>query len=184
MKTLGNRIDKYESLESTHLLAKSLKDEEIQNGMVIVAENQTAGIGTHGRQWQVESGKNLCFDVILLPNCNIKKIQNLTIIIAECIQKTLEDLYKIKTTIKKPNDVMLNGRKLAGILTESITTGENVKKIFIGIGININQKVFPEELEEIATSLKKEYKKEFSKEEVLNNFLEIFEQDLMKQEIL
>lgn len=94
---------------------------------------------------------------------------------AESIVETLEKLYNIKTDIKKPNDIILNGKKIAGILTESISQGEIIKKIYIGIGININQDSFDSKLENIATSLKKEYKKDFSREEILKQFLEIFE---------
>lgn len=95
--------------------------------------------------------------------------------IAECIVETIYDLYKIKVNIKKPNDIILNGKKLAGILTESVSQGNIIKKIFIGIGINVNQENFDDDLKNIATSLRKEYKKDFSKEDILKRFLEIFE---------
>ena len=177
---IGKRIDYYEILDSTHLLAKKMSDKEIQNGMIILAENQISGIGTHGRIWKVESGKNLTFNIILTPHCDIQNISNLTIIIAECIVKTLYELYGIKTEVKIPNDIILNNKKLAGILTETVIMKEEVKKIFIGIGINVNQEKFPNELKNIATSLKKEFKKDFSKDEILQNFLQIFEIEYMK----
>ena len=144
--------------------------------MIILTENQTSGIGTHGRKWFVEKGKNLTFDIILIPNCDIKKINNLTVVIAECIVKTLKELYNIETKIKMPNDIILNNKKLAGILTESSVLGNYVKKIFIGIGININQEFFENQIVNIATSLKKEFKINFDKCEILKRFLEIFEE--------
>lgn len=180
MKLIGKRIEHFENLPSTHQYAKSLKDEEIEDGMVIVAENQTSGIGTHERKWIAQKGKNLTFNIILLPNCEVEKIKNLTIILAKCIVKTLDKLYNIKAQIKEPNDVILNKRKLAGILTESVSQGNKIKKIYIGIGINVNQESFDGELENIATSLKKEYKKDFSKEEILKKFLEVFEDEYLK----
>ncbi len=128
-------------------------------------------------------GKNLTFNIIFSPDKPIKKINDLTIILAKCIVETLDKLYKIKVNIKKPNDIILNGKKLAGILTESISQGKIIKRIYIGIGINVNQENFDDELENIATSLKKEYKKDFSKYEILRKFLEIFEKryiDLIK----
>ena len=118
--------------------------------------------------------------MILVPNCDIKKIDNLTIIIAKCIKKALEELYDIKIDIKKPNDIILNKKKLAGILTESISQGEIVKKIYIGIGINVNQEIFDIDIENIATSLKKELNKDFLKVDILKKFLEIFEKEYIK----
>ena len=179
-KFIGKRIDYYEILDSTHLLAKKLDDKEIQDGMVILAENQISGIGTHGRTWNVESGKNLTFDIILVPKCDIQEISNLTIIIAKSIVQTLDELYGIKTEIKIPNDIMYNNKKLAGILTETVILKERVEKIFIGIGINVNQEKFPDELRNKATSLKREFKREFSKDEILQKFLEIFEVEYLK----
>lgn len=175
-KFIGKKFEYYKNLESTHILAKEKPEEEIENGMVILAENQTSGIGTHGRKWFVEKGKNLTFDIILIPNCDIKKINNLTVVIAECIVKTLKELYNIETKIKMPNDIILNNKKLAGILTESSVLGNYVKKIFIGIGININQEFFENQIVNIATSLKKEFKINFDKCEILKRFLEIFEE--------
>ena len=177
---IGKRIDYYEILDSTHLFAKKLSNKEIQDGMVILAENQISGIGTHGRIWDVQSGKNLTFNIILTPHCNIQKISGLTIVIADSIVRSLYELYEIKTEIKMPNDIILNNKKLAGILTETVIMKEEVEKIFIGIGLNVNQEKFPDDLKKIATSLKKEFKKEFSKDEILKKFLEIFEAEYTK----
>lgn len=107
-------------------------------------------------------------------------MDNLTIAIAKCIKKALEELYDIKIEIKKPNDIILNKKKLAGILTESISQGEIVKKIYIGIGINVNQEIFDNDIENIATSLKKELNRDFSKIDILKKFLEIFEKEYIK----
>lgn len=177
---LGKKIEYFENIDSTHNYVKKLPDEKLENGMIILAENQTSGVGTHGRKWHTEKGKNLTFNIVLIPNCDIKKIEKLTIVIAKCIVRSLEKLYNIKTNIKEPNDIILNGKKLAGILTESISQGKIIKKIYIGIGINVNQEFFNDEIEKIATSLKKEFKKDFSKTLILKSFLEIFEKEYIK----
>lgn len=177
---IGKRIDYYEIIDSTHLFAKKMNDKDIEDGMIILADNQISGIGTHERKWETESGKNLTFNLILTPYCDIQSISNLTIIVARCIVSTLNELYEIKTNIKDPNDIICNGKKLSGILTETIIMGEKVKKIFIGIGINVNQEIFPDELQNIATSLKKEFHREFSKDEILKKFLETFEIEYLK----
>ncbi|MCI8310406.1 MAG: biotin--[acetyl-CoA-carboxylase] ligase [Clostridia bacterium] len=176
-KFIGNRLDYYETIDSTHLLAKKLSINEIENGMIIFADNQTSGIGTHERKWFTGDGQNLSFDMIFNTQFDIKKIENLTLTLAECIVKTLKELYNIEAYIKKPNDVILNGKKIAGILTETVAVGNIIKKLFIGIGININQTYFPGSLENLATSLKNEFGKEFDRLEVFSKFLELFEKE-------
>lgn len=176
-KFIGNRLDYYETIDSTHLLAKKLSINEIENGMIIFADNQTSGIGTHERKWFTGDGQNLSFDMIFNTQFDIKKIENLTLTLAECIIKTLKELYNIEAYIKKPNDVILNGKKIAGILTETVAVGNIIKKLFIGIGMNINQTYFPGSLENLATSLKNEFGKEFDRLEVFSKFLELFEKE-------
>lgn len=176
-KFIGNRLDYYETIDSTHLLAKKLSINEIENGMIIFADNQTSGIGTHERKWFTGDGQNLSFDMIFNTQFDIKKIENLTLTLAKCIVKTLKELYNIEAYIKKPNDVILNGKKIAGILTETVAVGNIIKKLFIGIGMNINQTYFPGSLEKLATSLKNEFGKEFDRLEVFSKFLELFEKE-------
>ena len=94
--------------------------------------------------------------------------------------KTIKDLYDIKLDIKYPNDVMCNRKKVSGILTESVTNKEIVKYLFIGIGIDVNQIIFTPEIEQIATSLKKEYNKEFNREEIISSFFNTFEKEYKK----
>ena len=176
-KFIGNRLDYYETIDSTHLLAKKLSINEIENGMIIFADNQNSGIGTHERKWFTGDGQNLSFDMIFNTQFDIKKIENLTLTLAKCIVKTLKELYNIEAYIKKPNDVILNGKKIAGILTETVAVGNIIKKLFIGIGMNINQTYFPGSLEKLATSLKNEFGKEFDRLEVFSKFLELFEKE-------
>ena len=107
-------------------------------------------------------------------------LENLTILIAQCLVTTIKDLYDIKLDIKYPNDVMCNRKKVSGILTESVTNKEIVKYVFIGIGIDVNQIIFTPEIEQIATSLKKEYNKEFNREEIISSFFNTFEKEYKK----
>ena len=109
-----------------------------------------------------------------------KTNRKLTILIAQCLVATIKDLYDIQLNIKYPNDVMCNGKKVSGILTESVTNKEIVKYIFIGIGIDVNQIIFTPEIEQIATSLKKEYNKEFNREEIISSFFNTFEKEYKK----
>ena len=85
----------------------------------------------------------MAFSFVLYPNCNIKNLDKLTIIIAESLVQAVKELYLITLEIKKPNDIIFQGKKLCGILTEGITEGEITKKVFIGIGFNVNETIFP-----------------------------------------
>ena len=178
---LGKNIVYHEEIDSTQDEAKRLaKQDKATNGMYIVTDNQTKGKGTKGRTWYGGEYENICGTFVLTPNCNIKQIENLTILIAQCLVATIKDLYDIQLDIKYPNDLMCNGKKVSGILTESVTNKEIVKYIFIGIGIDVNQIIFTPEIEQIATSLKKEYNKEFNREEIISSFFNIFEKEYKK----
>lgn len=177
---IGKNILYFETIDSTHLFAKRLKKQEIQDGMIIFADNQTEGIGTHERKWFTGKAQNLSFDMVFVPNCDLEKISKLTIVLAKCIVNSIDTLYNIKTHIKEPNDVILNEKKLAGILTETTVIAGRLKKLFIGVGININQIEFPGTLEQKATSLKKEFNKDFDRIEIFAKFIELFEKEYLK----
>lgn len=179
-KFIGKNILYFETIDSTHLFAKRLKKQEIQDGMIIFADNQTEGIGTHERKWFTGKAQNLSFDMVFVPNCDLEKISKLTTVLARCIVNSIDTLYNIKTYIKEPNDVILNEKKLAGILTETTVVAGRLKKLFIGVGININQIEFPGTLEPKATSLKKEFNKDFDRIEIFAKFIELFEKEYLK----
>lgn len=178
---LGKNIIYYEEIDSTQDEAKRLaKQGKATNGMYIVADNQTKGKGTKGRTWYGGEYENICGTFVLVPNCNIKQIEKLTMLIAKSLVATIKKLYDIQLDIKYPNDVMCKGKKISGILTESVTNKEIVKYVFIGIGIDVNQIIFTPEIEQIATSLKKEYNKEFNREEIISSFFNTFEKEYKK----
>lgn len=115
-KVLGRTVIYYENIDSTQLKAKEIKD-IMRNGTIIITNNQTAGIGTHERTWYMGEGENIAFTLILKPQCNIAKISNITTLIAECMVDTIKKLYNKQLSIKLPNDIMCNGKKIGGILT-------------------------------------------------------------------
>lgn len=161
-------IIKYEKLESTQLEAKRLIEENSAlDGTIIVAKNQTNGIGTHGRKWFSEKGKNITCTIILKPNIEVKKIEGITLKIANIIVDTIYKIYNIKLDIKPPNDIVYNNKKIGGILTESKIYNNRVKYLFIGIGLNTNQIEFPKELKDIATSIKNEFNIEIYNEKLM-----------------
>ena len=120
--------------------------------------------------------------IILKPKCKITDLKNLTIEIANCMQKTIYDLFKIRLDIKEPNDLILNGKKISGILTEINTIGDKINYLLISIGFNVNEEFFSDDLKDIATSLKKEFDKYFSREEIIVSFIRNLEIILKENE--
>ncbi len=120
--------------------------------------------------------------IILQPKCKIDDLKNLTIEIANCMQKTIYDLFEIRLDIKEPNDLILNGKKISGILTEINTIGDKINYLLISIGFNVNEEFFSDDLKDIATSLKKEFDKYFSREEIIVSFIRNLEIILKENE--
>lgn len=179
---IGKEILYFNEVDSTQKEAERRISSNIaKNGEIIIANKQIAGKGTHGRKWYTEENENIAFSLVLFPNCNINKFKDLTLIIAECMVNTLKQLYNIDVQIKNPNDIIYNNLKLGGILTQTVTVAEIVKNLVIGIGLNVNQLNFVEEIKNIATSLKREFINiEFSREDIIKEFCEKFEIEYSK----
>ena len=172
MKTsiIGKNLIYYDKIDSTQVKARELAEESIENGTIVVANSQDNGIGTHDRKWHTGEGTNIAFTLIIYPKCNIDKLEHFTLDIARCMVDSIWDLYGYKLNIKEPNDLIYNGKKVGGILTQAISLGSKIKYILIGVGINVNETEFPDELKNIATSLKIEFKQDFSREEIICEF--------------
>ena len=174
-KKIGKKIEYFKEISSTHKYAKEIALQSDTNGELIIAEIQTAGIGTKGRTWYTGENKNIAMTIILKPKCKISELEGLTIKIAKCMQKAVYDLYKYKLEIKEPNDLILNNKKICGILTEINTISEKINYLLISLGFNVNEDEFSEETKDIATSIKKEFGKEFGREDIIIKFIENLE---------
>ncbi len=170
-KRIGKKIEYYKEIESTHKYAKD-SIEKLEDGTIILAEKQTEGRGTKGRAWYTGENQNIALTIVLKTNCSIEEINTLTVDVAKIVQEAIYNLYGYTLEIKEPNDLMLNGKKISGILIESSTMQNKVKHIILSMGFNVNETNFDKDTEEIATSLKREYKKDFSREEILIQILE------------
>lgn len=173
-KNIGKEIEYFNTIDSTHKYAKN-NIENIKHGKIVIAEEQTEGIGTKGRKWHTGKEKNIAMTIVLKPNKKVSELENLTVDIAKEIQKAILELANIELTIKKPNDLLLNNKKICGILTEVHSVGEKVNYLLLSIGFNVNETEFPEDIEEIVTSLKREYKVDFSREEIIKKIIENIE---------
>ena len=178
-KLIGKELEYFYEIDSTQVEAKR-NVEKYKNGTVIIADMQTAGRGTHGRVWHTKTD-NIAMTIILKPEINIKRLEGFTVAIAEKIQQAIKEIYGIELEIKLPNDLLLNGKKICGILTEVVTIKEIVKEIFIGIGFNVNEKEFPSDISDIATSLYKETKQVYCREDIICKIIENIELELEKR---
>ena len=180
-KFLGKNNFYYEKIDSTQKEIWRLIDKDIQNGSLVIADLQTDGIGTHGRKWYTDKSNNIAFSFYYETNCSIKKLDGITVEIVEILKDIIKRLYNIDLTIKAPNDLYYNNKKIGGILTESKVQGENIRFLVIGIGINTSQTVFNEELKDIATSIKNEFNIDVDIETVITEFCNCFEGKIMKR---
>jgi BirA family biotin operon repressor/biotin-[acetyl-CoA-carboxylase] ligase len=169
------KILEFEKLESTQKKAKEIA-KEAEPWTVVLAKEQTGGYGRKGNFWYSPKG-GLYFSVIL-PKTKIEDLQILTILTAFCVAKILKEDFKLEPFIKLPNDVYVNGKKICGILTENIILGKEVKNSIIGIGLNTNIEKIPRDLENIATSIKIELKKEVENKELLKKIFEELKEKL------
>lgn len=171
-KFIGKNIIHFDTIESTNDYGKEIAGKEIE-GTVIISEEQTKGKGRLGRNWHSKSGEGIWMSMILKPNMTPYKAPFITLIAGASIVKSLNNLG-IDATIKWPNDVIINGKKLCGILTELSAEIERINHIVLGIGINVKTMDFSPEISEIATSLQKEGYN-LSRVDIVKNILEEFE---------
>jgi BirA family biotin operon repressor/biotin-[acetyl-CoA-carboxylase] ligase len=172
---IGKNIVYFNEIDSTNIKAKELAQQNIETGSLIVAEKQTLGSGRFNRKWISPNG-GLWFTLVLRPNISPMEAPKITQIAAASVYKTLKDL-NIDVNIKWPNDIHLNGKKLCGILAEMKCDMDSVHYLVLGIGmnININREDFNADTNSIATSLKIEFNKQFSRTKILSSFLNHFE---------
>jgi len=140
-----------EEVDSTNSFLINLNRQTKQvNGTVVVANHQIKGKGQRGNKWLTKKGENLTFSVLLNPNIDIKYNFYLNIISSLAVNKALKDL-KLNSKIKWPNDILVNSKKISGILVENVLTSSKITQSIIGIGLNINQTDFEDDF--FATSL-------------------------------
>ncbi|MEH7012636.1 biotin--[acetyl-CoA-carboxylase] ligase [Neobacillus niacini] len=154
-KFIGKNVHYEESVESTQKIAHRLAYDNAPEGTVIIAEEQLSGRGRMDRKWHSPKYTGIWMSIILRPNISLPKAPQLTLLAAVAIVQAIEDLTGLLPEIKWPNDILIKGKKVTGILTELEAEADRVNSIIIGIGMNVNQtkEDFPIELQGIATSI-------------------------------
>lgn len=168
MKVIGRDIRVFQETTSTNDIIEKLARDNVKEGAVVFAESQSKGRGRLGRKWISPSRKGLWFSVLLRPDLRPPETTQLTVAAATAIRRAIANVTGLKTKIKWPNDILLNGRKAAGILTELSAELDRVKHIILGIGVDVNLSgvEFPSEFRKLVTSLKIETGKTISRPEL------------------
>ncbi len=173
---IGKNIYIYKEVTSTNTVAKFLSMHGAENGTVIISEKQTKAKGRSGKSWESPLG-GVWLSIILNPNVDHSKLPLITLATGVAVAKTLEKIGVENPEIKWPNDIMINGKKVCGILTEAIAKFNTIENVIIGVGIDANLDVaeFPEELQDGTTTLKEELKRDGNENLLIKIFLEEFE---------
>lgn len=169
----NKKIIYYEQLDSTNTKVSELATQGAEHGTVVVATRQTAGKGRRGREWE-SSGDNVYMSLLLKPNFETAKAPMLTLVMAYSVAKVLRENGFADIQIKWPNDLILSGKKVCGILTEMRLQETTIHHVVIGVGINVNTQEFSTELMGKATSLYMECGKHLKKEKLIVDIVDTF----------
>lgn len=153
---VGKNVFYYEEIDSTNTQSKRLAEEDAPAGTLVVAERQTKGKGRRGRIWDSPAESAIYMSLLFRPQIQPDRASMLTLVSGLSVAQAIRELYDADVQIKWPNDIVLNGKKLVGILTEMSAQMNYIEYLVVGIGINANQRDFPEELKDKATSLEQE----------------------------
>ena len=176
-KLFGKRFYHFFKTESTNRVAMELAYAGEEEGAVILAEAQTEGRGRAGRRWHSEQGTGIYVTILLRPRLSPVQAPLLTMLAGLSLHSAILAQTGLNAELKWPNDILIDGKKLGGILTEMHAEPTQVRFVIVGIGLNVNQEKFPAELSSIATSLRKESGKAHSRLELLVRLLREFETD-------
>lgn len=172
---LGNRIYYEAEIDSTNTKAMKLAEEGAPHGTIVVTDHQKNGRGRRGRSWESPAGEAIAMTFLLRPKIDPNNASMLTLIAAMAVARGIEDETGLKAGIKWPNDVIINRKKVSGILTEMSAQADYVNHIVVGIGINVHIDKFPEELKNIATSILLELGIKINRAALIERICEYFE---------
>ena len=169
MNKVGFKFYNFKTLSSTNDKARELAKDRKYN-LVVTAEKQKRGRGRFGRKWS--SGLGGLYMTLLLKEDNLDNVRYLTFIAGVSVTRTIKKFTGLNAEVKWPNDVLINNKKICGILTETVTGKENYA--LVGIGVNVNQEKFPKNITQIATSLKIESNKDYNLDKITKIIIKNF----------
>lgn len=175
-KWFGSKILYFDSIDSTNNELKRQAETQVCHGLLAVAEEQTAGRGRRGHAWVSPPGTGIWFSFLLKPQISPDKASMLTLVAAIAVARAISETTGLVSRIKWPNDIVVNKKKVCGMLTELSAEMTQVNYVVIGIGINANNREFPDEIKETATSLYIESGKPVKRAAVIEAVGRYFEQ--------
>ncbi len=178
-KSMGKVIHSFNTVKSTNEIAQQLAEKGAAEGTIVTAEKQTLGKGRLGRSWHSPEKMGIYVSIILRPKFSPDQSPGLSIMAALAVAEALRDYAAGKIQIKWPNDILINNRKVAGVLTELSAEKNKINYVVVGIGINVKQleSDFPPNIRATAASVKSETGKEISRVELLKQLLVNFEKE-------
>lgn len=177
---MNYQIQYRETVDSTNVWAKELARGGAPEGTAAVADRQSAGRGRRGRSWVSPPKSSVYMSLILRPQIRPDQASMLTLVMGLSVVQACRESLGLDAWIKWPNDMVINGKKVCGILTEMGMVSQEIDYVVVGVGINVNQQDFPEEIAETATSLSLEKGEKLSREEVRAAVLETFARNYEK----
>lgn len=171
----GARVVYFDETDSTNIQAKRLADDGAPHGTLVVADRQKSGKGRRGRSWSSPAGVGIWMSMVLRPKISPVSASMLTLVVALAVRKGIYESTGLAAEIKWPNDLVLNKKKVCGILTEMSTELMEIQYVVPGIGINVNQTEFPEEIRSTATSLALEGSRPCKRSEIIAKTMAAFE---------
>jgi BirA family biotin operon repressor/biotin-[acetyl-CoA-carboxylase] ligase len=174
---IGKKIIQFNETDSTNTRARQCALDGRQEGTVIIADSQSKGRGRENREWHSPHGTGIYMSLILYPRISPKGLPRITLVAAVAVAEALKSSAHIRVEIKWPNDLLLNNRKICGILTELCPLGNDKNAVIVGIGINVNTQadMFPADIANIASSILIETKEKFSRPEIIKSVIEYFD---------
>lgn len=172
---LGKDLRFYDTIDSTNLEVRRLAEAGAEHGLTVIAEEQVSGKGRRGRSWLGKAGTGIWMSFLLKPEIALENSSMLTLITALAVGKAINEVTNVSCGIKWPNDLIVNGKKVCGILTELSAQMDELNYIVVGLGINVNMEEFPDDLKDKATSLQIETGKRVYRAPLAAKVLEYFE---------
>ncbi len=172
---LGSQVICFDEIDSTNEEVKRRAQKGVEEGLLITAERQSAGKGRRGRSWDSLSGDNIAMSFLLRPEFSPDTAPRLTLVMAMAAASGIGEITGLPVQIKWPNDIVLRGKKITGILTEMTAGSGRIREVVVGTGINVNTEAFSEELQDKATSLYLESGRKWERERLIASILLCFE---------
>ena len=167
----------FDTIDSTNIKAQELAEKGYLSGTLVVADKQESGKGRRGRSWVSPSGTGIFMTLMIKPDINPNNASMLTLVAALAVAKAITSVTGEEALIKWPNDIVVNGKKVCGILTEMNAQFDYINHIVVGIGINVHNESFPEEISQMASSLMIEAGgKRFHRAQIIAETMSYFEQ--------